>query len=338
MSEETPLIIGDAVAAETSRGPRWWRSKKAKRPPLTHCENCGAALRGLYCAECGQPAIDYHRSFGALLVEAADAFFNFDARFLTTFGLLFTKPWRLTNEFLAGRRTRFVHPLRVYLLASVVFFFLIREVNIHKDRPAPGKSPAAMVDLRKDPAWQGPPLSAAPKGAGENEGFSIRLDGEDEKKLPPFVRWLRARAEEKIGPTGGKGDLFMQAVLNNLPYMVLCSIPLFAFVLKILYLFKRRYYIEHLIFALHTHAFVFLSTTLVIGIGFLLSFRTPNLTPIVCTFLSFIILAELLIAIRRVYRQNWFATIFKFFLGSLIYTILLSLAFAATVLATLALP
>ncbi len=57
--------------------------------------------------------------------------------------------------------------------------------------------------------------------------------------------------------------------------MVLCCIPLFALVLKILYIFKRRYYIEHLIFALHTHAFVFLSTVVIIGIGFLLAWKAP---------------------------------------------------------------
>ena len=86
MSDETtPLIFGDAAVAEFDRSPRrkWFGRKRKSRPPLTHCENCGAALTGPYCAQCGQPAIDYHRSFGSLLADAADAFFNFDARFLT---------------------------------------------------------------------------------------------------------------------------------------------------------------------------------------------------------------------------------------------------------------
>ena len=108
------LIVGDAMAAEMEQYPRrrWgWRKKKTG-PALTHCENCGAALTGRYCAKCGQAAIDYHRSFGTLLADAADAFLNLDERFLKTFGLVLFKPWRLTNEFLAGRRQRYVHPLR----------------------------------------------------------------------------------------------------------------------------------------------------------------------------------------------------------------------------------
>jgi hypothetical protein len=120
--------------------------------------------------------------------------------------------------------------------------------------------------------------------------------------------------------------------------MVLCCIPLFALVLKILYLFKRRFYIEHLVFALHTHAFVFLHTILIIGIGLFLNWKLPNLTGIVCTLLSFAVIAGLLIAIRRVYRQNWFATLFKFALGSAIYVVLLSIAFGVTAFVTLLLP
>jgi hypothetical protein len=149
---------------------------------------------------------------------------------------------------------------------------------------------------------------------------------------------VKNRASEKLGPTGNRGDLFIRALLQNLGPMVLCCIPLFALVLKILYVFKRRYYVEHLIFALHTHAFVFLSTVIIIGIGFLLALKSTALTAVICTFLGLAVVIQLLIAIRRVYRQNWFATLFKFGLGSLIYVIMLGIAFGITAVATLLLP
>src|SRR5262249_42106942 len=143
-----------------------------------------------------------------------------------------------------------------------------------------------------------------------------------------FGKWIEERAKDKLGPTGDRGDLFLKALIQNLAPMVLCCIPLFALVLKILYVFKRRYYIEHLLFALHTHAFVFLSTVLIIGIGFLLAWKAPPaLTPVVCALLAFAVVIQLQIAIRKVYRQNWFATLFKFILGSVIYFVLLCLAF-----------
>lgn len=127
-------------------------------------------------------------------------------------------------------------------------------------------------------------------------------------------------------------------MIQNLAPMVLCCIPLFALVLKILYILKRLFYIEHLIFALHTHAFVFLSTVIILGVAFLLSLKSIALTAIASVVLGTVVLVQLLIAIRRVYRHNWFATIFKFLLGSLIYSVLLSLAFGVTAALTLLLP
>ena len=354
MSDETPLIFGDAAAAELGRYPgrKWLLRKRKPRPPLTHCENCGAVLTGPYCAQCGQPAIDYHRSFGSLLADAADAFFNLDARFFQSFGLLLFKPWRLTNEFIEGKRARHVHPLRVYLIASVIFFlvinFLSKDTHLETaasadhtefSLAASSPTPAPLGPVTPSPGFSLglsflPPPGAAP--TPERKEIFAEFDGEKNKST--FGAWVEKRAKEKLGPTGDRGDLFIKALLQNLAPMVLCCIPLFALVLKILYVFKRRYYIEHLVFALHTHAFVFLSTVAIIGLGFLLALKSTALTAIACTFLGFAVIIQLLVAIRRVYRQNWFATLFKFGLGSLIYIVLLSIAFGVTALVTLIVP
>ncbi len=382
MSDETPLIFGDAAAAEMGRYPgrKWFWRKKKQRPPLTHCENCGAPLTGRYCAQCGQPAIDYHRSFGSLLADAADAFFNLDERFLKTFWLLLIKPWRLTNEFVEGKRVRYVHPLRVYLIASVLFFlvmnFLSRgthlqtgktkkgetTINFAAPSPGPASGPPDSLDkildgVEEDDEKESPspaksPLATASPSSGVVFDFSgspppaahypsskLFADIDQDKDSSAFAQWVKRNAKEKLGPTGDRGDLFLKALIQNIAPMVLCCIPLFSLVLKILYVFKKRFYIEHLVFALHTHAFVFLSTLVIIGIGFLLHWKAPPaLTPIVCTFLGFAVLIQLLVAIRRVYRQNWLATLFKFALGTVIYVVMLSIAFGITAFVTLALP
>ena len=366
MSDETPLILGDAVVAELERPGRrrWFRRKKMPLPPLTHCENCGSELVGRYCAQCGQPAIDYRRSLGSLMTDAADAFFNFDARFFKSFGLLLTKPWRLTNEFIEGKRARHVHPLRVYLIASVIFFLVINflsrngHLQAHSgkglkvsvaplpsdtvqskheffsfnisDTPTPTPAPVVSLGISPPPA---PRVAPSP----EEEDIFKHSD-RDAKNMPPFAKWIESRAREKIGSSGDRAGLFLKALIQNIAPMVLCCIPLFALVLKILYIFKRRFYIDHLIFALHTHAFVFLSTVVIIGVGFLLALKSDALTSIACTFLGFAVIAQLLIAIRRVYGQNWFATLFKFALGSMIYVFMLAMAFGVTAFITLLLP
>ncbi|HEY1583350.1 MAG TPA: DUF3667 domain-containing protein [Chthoniobacterales bacterium] len=354
MSDETtPLIFGDAAAAELGRAPRrnWLHRKKKTRPPFTHCENCGAELTGPYCAKCGQPAIDYHRSFVSLLADAADAFFNLDERFLKTFGLLLIKPWRLTTEFVEGKRVRHVHPLRVYLIASVLFFlvinYLARNTHLHTRSSIDVDTAAALARVPLGPLPPAPSATPSwnfassfpPAAQPSPTAREIFPDLDQETDAPAFAKWIQKRTREKIGPTGDRGDLFLKALIQNLAPMVLCCIPLFALVLKILYVFKRRYYIEHLIFALHTHAFVFLSTLAIIGVAFLLAWKAPRpLVPIVCVFLGLAVLVQLLVAIRRVYRQNWFATLFKFALGSVIYLIMLSFAFFITAFVTLLLP
>jgi len=354
MSDETPLILGDAAVAELGNYPgrKWFRRKDKARPPLTHCENCDAALSGPFCARCGQPAIDYHRSFGSLLADAADAFFNIDARFFQSFGLLLFKPWRLTNEFIAGKRARHVHPLRVYLIASVIFFLVInflskgthletKESADHKNFSigTTGPTPAPALPISPSPGMSlGGETFPTPGTMPPPKPKVMFEDMDKQENVPPFAKWVERRAKEKLGPTGDRGDLFLRGLIQNLAPMVLCCIPLFALVLKILYVFKRRFYIEHLVFALHTHAFVFLCTVIIIGLGFLLALKSTALTAIACTILGIAVVIQLLIAIRRVYRQNWFATVFKFGFGSLIYIVLLSIAFAVTAMVTLVLP
>src|SRR3954465_2910516 len=122
--DSTQFILGDAVGDATTEGKRGRRRKRSRADErvLTHCENCGTPLTGPYCPECGQHAIDDNRSLWPVLTDAADSFLNWDTKFLSTIGILLIRPWQLTTDFNAGRRTRYVHPLRLYLLASIAFF------------------------------------------------------------------------------------------------------------------------------------------------------------------------------------------------------------------------
>src|SRR5215475_2740925 len=125
--EPAKIILGDTAisAFERTPGQRRLGGGKDTGPPLTHCENCDAELQGHWCAQCGQPAIEYRRSFRYVVADLLNEFLNWDSKFFTTIALLILKPWRLTNEFLEGKRVRYVNPLRLYLLASILFFFAV---------------------------------------------------------------------------------------------------------------------------------------------------------------------------------------------------------------------
>src|ERR1700722_16723570 len=122
--ESAKIVFGDTAISAIEHPPRakrFFGRGKDREAPLTHCENCGAQLTGKYCAQCGQPAIDYRRSFRHVIVDVLDSFLNWDSKFFAPPPLLMVKPWQLTNDFLAGKRVRYVHPLRLYLLASILF-------------------------------------------------------------------------------------------------------------------------------------------------------------------------------------------------------------------------
>src|SRR5437868_15097853 len=128
MDDQSRIVLGEAGVSAALEPPRrrfFSRRRKAQPPPLPNCENCGAPMAGPFCAKCGQHAVDYRRSFRYVVLDVLDSFLSWDSKFFATIGWLIARPWHLTNEFLAGRRVRYVHPLRLYLLVSILFFFAV---------------------------------------------------------------------------------------------------------------------------------------------------------------------------------------------------------------------
>ncbi len=351
------IILGDTAIAAIERRPQ-------KRSGLSHCENCGAPLHGHWCSQCGQPAVHYRRSFRHVIVDILDSFFNWDSKFFATMAWLIVRPWHLTNEFLRGRRVRQLHPLRLYLLASVLFFFAVNywAKSLHlnarqlsaaersaieaelKNENLPPEARAKIEEaLRLRNTTSAPTAQPAEKQSPESKENLDQREGPlvqfgPETPSTPFERWIEARAKQKLGEHGTNAELFLKALFSNLPYMMLCCIPLFAFVLKILYSRRHIFYIDHLIYALHIHSFAYFGAML-IGLATIGLNRVHGaLAGWGVAVLWFAFAAQILFSIRYVYQQSWLITLLKFFLGSVAYLIVLTTALAVTFLVTLALP
>ncbi|MGZ5022281.1 MAG: hypothetical protein ACXWFY_07615, partial [Chthoniobacterales bacterium] len=111
-----------------------------------------------------------------------------------------------------------------------------------------------------------------------------------------------------------------------------------ALVLKMLYIRKGRYYVEHLVYALHIHTFAYLGALLITFIGLGLAHWSNVARALVCTFLGFAMFVLVFLSIRRVYREGWFFTTFKFLLGGVVYFVILVCAVGITAFVTLLLP
>jgi hypothetical protein len=265
------------------------------------CRNCDALMHGSYCAQCGQHDVDYHRSFRFVIADSLDEFFHVDGKFLKTVGCLFTRPGLLTQEFIAGRRVRYAHPLRFYIFVSFLSFLALAFV------------PARFTE--------GNPPRTAKKIAATAPG-----DSESKKSEANF--WPRIR--ETLSPEVLTSQAFPRELRHLLPATLLLCIPLLALFLKLTYASSHRFYIEHLIFALHIQAFVLLTT--LIGGGILwclrefsevaaLSFRTA---------LFVWVLYVIYRALRVVYRQGARTTTLKFITVGVPYVIIVELACLGT--------
>ena len=89
-----------------------------------NCLNCGAEVLHKFCPACGQQNIDPTLSIKDLLHDVIHDLTHFDGKFFSTVKLLIKKPGFLTAEFIAGKRSSYLHPVRMYVFTSALFFFL----------------------------------------------------------------------------------------------------------------------------------------------------------------------------------------------------------------------
>jgi hypothetical protein len=200
--------------------------------------------------------------------------------------------------------------------------------------PIPSPPPMATPADAAEPV---PPVAPSPVRPKRTPGIHFKSD-EAGKPRTPFQNWMETRIKGKIGEDGTRGKLFLQTLLNNVPTMMLCCIPLFALVLKLLYLGKRRFYVEHLVYALHIHTFVYVAVTVVVLCALGIAQVSNTARVLFSVAAGFAIFVQVFFSIRRVYGQGWFFSAFKFVIGGIIYAVVIVTAVGVTAFVTLLLP
>jgi hypothetical protein len=235
------------------------------------CSNCDAVREGLYCAQCGQKAVDLHRPFRQLLSEVIDDALSLDTRLVRTLRPLVFRPGLVTRDYLAGRRIAHVPPLRAYLISALIFFGLFTVF--------PNRAQYHVF------------LTGEPKPVARGSQVTVELPAH----MPINDGWYQqVTARAKANP-----DAFIPAVGAAVPRAFFLFLPIFAGLLKLFYR-REGYYVDHLVFSLYYHAFVFI----VLSGLFLLSRTDPWLPNIVRASIGWTLLAWLFaylpIALRRV--------------------------------------
>ena len=243
-----------------------FKRKRPQEPVYENCRNCGEALSGRFCYACGQLSDDFHRPFWRLILESLNDLLALDGRAARTIPALLVRPGRVTRRYIDGQRARYVPPFRLYVLTSLLFFFLAFTF---------GPSDEALKDLGQQPpgeAQSTEPLTPEQQAildesplkiedaAGDDESGELNLDM---NQLPEAWRddWrgeTLKRMVDNLNELQKDPRLFWRTVQDWAPRMAML-LPLFTvFGLLVLYPFRKGVYVyDHLIVALHYQTFLY---------------------------------------------------------------------------------
>ena len=179
----------------------------------------------------------------------------------------------------------------------------------------------------------------AKDGTQNNEGIKIAnnddgtlsfdfLSDEKNKKVNAFAKELTDKAEKAFNTDTGP---LIEQVIGKLPQLMFILLPLFAVLLKVMFIFSKRLYMEHLTVALHSHSFIFIAILLSEVLDVLNDYLEPtystlaNFTGVVAGGILIWIPIYLFLMQRKVYRQGFFLTLVKFTVISTIYSFMILL-------------
>jgi hypothetical protein len=248
---------------------------------------------------------------------AAEDLTHADSRLWRTLGALLGRPGYLTREFLAGRRARYLPPVRLYLVLSVLFFLWastfhqVRIVTVAA--PGHGAPAATVMPLEEEGEMLGKPLpgESAEQRAQRVCASGVNYDGPWQRQIQPAAR------AACVHMLADNFRSLREAFVHNLPRAMFLFLPMLAAAMMLLYWRPRHYYIEHLLLFVHNHAFVFLVVMLAAAVSALLPAASGMLRVAVTLYIAWYAYRSM----RVVYGQGRWLTAGKLALLSLFYLV-----------------
>lgn len=334
-----------------------------------NCLNCGTIVQGRFCHICGQENIEPKESFWQLLQHFFYDIMHFDGKFFHSLKYLFLRPGFLAREYLAGRRASYLNPVRMYVFTSAFFFLLffwflysediqprinITDINgktleeiSRMDSVSFARFTAEINKENKKPAV---PMS--------REEFAGYVDSLRQNMGIHFTshRYHSSREYDSLLAAGVKKHNWIERklirkeiamnekyhndpvqiiralrnkLLHNLPQMLFISLPLFALLLKLLYIRRKQfYYINHVIFSIYLYVFLFISMLVLLGLSKLNSQLHWGILRFILALFYIGLFVYEYIALLAFYRQGWLKTFVKFCLINILFLVVILLLFA----------
>lgn len=285
------------------------------------CPNCGAKELGNYCPNCGQSNKDFNKPIKEIGGELLDSI-DVDTRLFKTLIPFFTKPGFLAQEYFKGKRKKYVPPMRMYMIFSIVFFFLIQYTqknDIEKERNKDEHQISFLSNKKLDEKSNSTDnfdiiLNDSTNNIDNNEIKTSNDFSEtdlDEMKQKVLEDTTISEPLKKIiagGFNANKNkDLFLSEFLNKLSYVLFLLMPVFALILALILWRSKMLYIKHLIFSINFHSFFF-------GLSSVIIILTKVLPESISGFIILLYLGipiYLMLGIKRFYNRKLSRSFFK---------------------------
>ena len=335
------------------------------------CLNCGTILEGKFCHVCGQENLELRESFGHMMNHAISDYFHFDHQFFHTLKPLLFKPGYLTNEYMAGRRVQYLHPIKMYIFISIVYFLLLFQTGSEQKKAADLKNPKAteVIDSVNKAVDKDTTISDSEKKIIHKQiemvgPVRVTTTGKDrititwfhtstadtsyeqylrnQKKLPEAKQdgWFRRQLNRKVYNYREKygtsaEEIFVEDFKHNISKMMFVLLPLFALILKIAFWRNKKYYVEHLIYSFHLHCFLFLFLSVIILLKLIFP-QSWGISGWVSLVAMLYVIWYLYRSFRVVYHRSRFRSITKVIGVSFMYLCAFTLCITLYTIATIA--
>ena len=313
----------------------------------TNCLNCGTEVHGRYCHVCGQQNTELKETFWGLVTHFFQDLTHWDGKFFSTLKYVLFKPGFLTKEYVNGRRVSFLHPVKMYVFTSAVFFIIFFSIFQAEQSVNMGMSDAQIDKLDSTELAtlyiklnDGKPLTRQElKKRMNRNGIQMTETAYPSKEAYDSVLrsgkvkhgWVQKQLVYKEIALNKKynndakviATAIIDKFLHILPQMMFVLLPLFALGLKLLYIRRKRfYYVDHIIFSLHLYVFVFMAMLIIFFIGKMYTWLDWQFLRWLSLLVTLSIFFYLYKAMRNFYQQRRAKTVVKYFILLLYFLVI----------------
>ncbi len=317
---------------------------------------------GRFCHECGQENLEPKESLWHLISHFFKDVTHFDGKFFRSIKILIFKPGFLSKEYIAGKRATYLNPIRMYLFTSAVFFLIffsfytINENKLNIGTIIKGKTVEQITNMDSvtfsdftKSLNNGEPMSRilfykkyldTTKNVGiilgpgkyhSRQQYDSLLQ-KGVKKHNWIERQLVYKKIELDQKYGANSRLMAVALvtrlMHSLPQMLFVLLPLFALILKLMYIRRKQfYYVDHIIFTIHFYIFIFLVMLVTFGLSKLRGLLHWEWLKWITALFILTIFFYFYKALRNFYKQRRAKTILKYIILVFLFSVTLIITF-----------